>query len=409
MRIAVIGAGSAGHMAVAQVSHYLPDASITHFYDPSIPSIGVGEGTTPVLTEWAERVLGWDFDYLVEHCDATPKAGIVFEGWGDGETYTHLFGTDEGRACHLSASLLADKLAARSRATVVSDRVTSIVGGASTADVATETTSSTFDFVLDARGLPSELGEDHVALDCVPTSAALLVRGEPRPPRDRTRAVARPHGWIFVIPLGRDTAYGYVHSEEEMDLARADLHAFLTKEEVRTTTDVRSLTFPNFRRRQLCDGVVFSIGNQAGFVEPIEATSLGLVVLQLHHATFLLLQRQLDMTPAPDEVNLALAATMDEVATFIGWHYAGGSPFDTPFWQRAQDAFETWRAKLSAEQADRFNVFVERGGALPPALATAASIEAVDALVESLEQHGETYGGFLDISFTKVGHGINWY
>ena len=96
MRIAVLGAGSAGHMAVAHLERYLPNAEVVHLYDPARPPIGVGEGTTPVFTQWAESVLGWDLPFLVEHCEATPKAGIVFEGWGDAPVYTHLFATSEG-------------------------------------------------------------------------------------------------------------------------------------------------------------------------------------------------------------------------------------------------------------------------------------------------------------------------
>ncbi|MEM9521439.1 MAG: tryptophan 7-halogenase [Actinomycetota bacterium] len=411
MRVAVLGAGSAGHMAVAQIAHYLPTATITHFYDPAIPSIGVGEGTTPAFTDWAQRVLGWDMGFLRDRCDATQKAGIVFEGWGDGGDYTHFFGTVEGVACHLSAEKLAAELEQRSAATVVPTRVHAVESTDRTATITTDDGVEAFDVVLDARGFPLELGHDQVALDCVPTDAALLVRGPTCAPRDRTRAVARPHGWIFVIPLGSDTAYGYVHTHAERDLVAVDFDAFLVEESVVPTTERRSLRFPNYRQRSLVDGVVFRIGNRAAFVEPLEATSLGLIVLELQVATAAILAGTLkgDLAATAAAAGASLATTIDETASFVGWHYACGARFDTPFWHRAEAAFDRWFERQAAGHRRRFDEYATRGAALTEQLAQAQTIPEVDALLAPGDTELGTFGGFLDASFAKVGHGIGWF
>ena len=410
MRFAVLGAGSAGHMAVAHVGRYFPNASITHFYDPDSAPIGVGEGTTPVFTEWATRVLGWTFADLERLCDATPKVGIVFEGWGPkGTDYTHLFGSSEGVACHLSAARLGEHLAARSSAKVIAQPVRSMSVRDGVAIVSLQSGDLEFDFVFDARGFPTALDDESVALSCVPTDAAILTRGPRRLPRDRTRAVARPHGWIFAIPLGSDTAYGYVHGHQEAGEAGADFEQFLDREGIEPNQPLRSLRFPNFRRVAGFDGVVFAIGNRAGFIEPLEATALGLIVLQLQVATFWLLDRALGQRDVSvDAVNRALAETIDETGSFVGWHYARGSPYSTPFWNRAVSQFEPWLRTRGEAHRSRFNSYVRRGLELPRELAFADSVADVDRLVNGCDTRLDTFGGFLDVSFAKVGHGIGW-
>ena len=410
MRIAVLGAGTAGHMAVAHAARHFPNASIAHFYDPNTAPIGVGEGTTPAFTNWANRVMGWDFAYLETHCDATRKAGIVFEGWGpDGADYTHFFGSSEGDACHLSAARLAAQLAVHSSADVVAQRVSSITVQDGVAHVAFGTCELEFDFVFDARGFPRTLQGEHVELSCVPTDSAILTRGLPRAPRDRTRAVARPHGWIFVIPLGSETAYGYIHGHPEVAGAQADFERFLDDEGVQPHHPFRSVQFPNFRRVATFDGVVFAIGNRAGFIEPLEATALGVTVLQLQVATFWILDRVLGQRDGSvDGINKALADTLDEVATFIAWHYARGAPYTTPFWERAVERFETWLGTSTAEQQHRFHSYVQRGTAHPRELAFVLSIADLDRLQGAEIVRCDTYGGFFDLSFAKVGHGIGW-
>ena len=45
MRIAVLGAGTAGYLATAHISRFFPQADLIHIFDSRISSIGVGEGT----------------------------------------------------------------------------------------------------------------------------------------------------------------------------------------------------------------------------------------------------------------------------------------------------------------------------------------------------------------------------
>ncbi len=275
--------------------------------------------------------------------------------------------------------------------------------------VTTEHADLVFDAVVDARGFPPAT-DGHVTFSAIPTSAALLTRGPPSWPRDRTRAVARSDGWTFVIPLGSETAYGYVHGGSDRASAHVDFEDFLSAEGVTERLPIRSLTFPNFRRTTPFGDRVFSVGNRAGFIEPLEATALGMTVLQLNLATLAILDRALGRSDVPmDAINHELTRTMDEGAAFVAWHYARGSSHPTSFWTDAARRFATWERSVASDQRDRFRSFARRGEALPPRLALANTIDEVDRAIEGTCPKFDTFGGFLDVSFAKVGHGIGWY
>jgi tryptophan halogenase len=80
MRIAVLGGGTAGFIAAAHLTRHLPQAELLHVFDSRIPTIGVGEGTTPRFAMWFEEVTGLGFPHLAERCGATLKKGSRYEG-----------------------------------------------------------------------------------------------------------------------------------------------------------------------------------------------------------------------------------------------------------------------------------------------------------------------------------------
>ena len=100
-RLAIIGGGSAGWMAAAFLARMLPeelrsDVDITLVEASDIPTVGVGEATTPSLRTTLAAIGADEFDFM-RRCDATFKHGIRFVQWnrppGDdpGEFYFHPF------------------------------------------------------------------------------------------------------------------------------------------------------------------------------------------------------------------------------------------------------------------------------------------------------------------------------
>ena len=213
----ILGGGTAGFIAAAHLSRRFPGMDLTHIYSSAIPPIGVGEGTTPPFRHWIHEMTGLELAELRARCGVTHKDGIRFEGWGRARaSYTHYFAGREGVAYHISADLITELLGEHTRASHRDARVTALQEGDSGATVELEDgTRLGFDLVIDARGFPRELDpSEHEALSIIPTNAAMVRRSQALLPLEATRAVARAHGWIFVIPLGGYTSYGYVHNNK---------------------------------------------------------------------------------------------------------------------------------------------------------------------------------------------------
>lgn len=89
-RIVILGGGTAGWMSACLLARAWPDATVTLVEAPNIPIIGVGEGSTPQLRAFFDR-LGIDEAEWMPACHATYKAGIEFRGWSDHPGHEHYF------------------------------------------------------------------------------------------------------------------------------------------------------------------------------------------------------------------------------------------------------------------------------------------------------------------------------
>ncbi|MBY0283087.1 MAG: tryptophan 7-halogenase [Sphingomonas sp.] len=92
-RIVVLGGGTAGWMAANLFAHAWPRARVTVIESPDIGIIGVGEGSTPQLKAFFDRLGIAERDWMPA-CNATYKNGIAFHGWSERagcESYFHPF------------------------------------------------------------------------------------------------------------------------------------------------------------------------------------------------------------------------------------------------------------------------------------------------------------------------------
>ncbi len=97
MNILICGGGTAGWMTACLMAHHWGDkAQITVVESPDIGIIGVGEGSTPQLKAFFDR-LGITEAEWMPACNATYKSGIRFHNWSDRagyESYFHPFPTE---------------------------------------------------------------------------------------------------------------------------------------------------------------------------------------------------------------------------------------------------------------------------------------------------------------------------
>ncbi len=80
--IVVVGGGTAGWLAVNHLAHSLRDqpVTITLLESPTIPTIGVGEGTVPAIRQSLQKMGIRESDFIRE-CDVTFKQSIKFINW----------------------------------------------------------------------------------------------------------------------------------------------------------------------------------------------------------------------------------------------------------------------------------------------------------------------------------------
>jgi len=98
----VVGGGTAGWMAALHLRHCWADRGIQIAVVESarIGTVGVGEGTTPLIKEFFDR-LGIPESEWMPECNATYKCGISFPGWSTVpgyETYFHPFFSELDKA-----------------------------------------------------------------------------------------------------------------------------------------------------------------------------------------------------------------------------------------------------------------------------------------------------------------------
>ena len=369
-KIAVVGRGTAGSLAAASVTRLHPDRDheLHHIYDSRIPVIGVGEGSWPSLVQELHQLTNLPHETIQQQLNGTRKYGVAFAGWGRrGRDFTHFFTPQQvSYAYHLSADFMGDLLQTSTRAQHIDAKVLEINRVEGGAEVTFEGLApERYDLVFDARGFPRELDPtEHVDISFIPTNTAVIRRcpsiieatDGPVLQHTYTRAVARPHGWVFVIPLTAHTSYGYIFNREVTNLAdvESDFDAFLEADGVSEFEQRAVIRFPNFVHRRIFDGAIARVGNAAAFMEPLEATAIVSAQLQIGMVLQIRLNRPIEhlQRDAPT-VNRFLINNMLCYGLFVGWHYSCGSKYDSDFWRHARDhAWPNHRQATAPETVD---------------------------------------------------------
>ncbi|MFV3077761.1 tryptophan halogenase family protein [Niveispirillum fermenti] len=169
-----------------------------------------------------------------------------------------------------------------------------------------------------------------------------------------TRATARMAGWMWRIPLQHRAGNGHVYCSGFIDDDAAE-QALLDQLESPTSSTPRRLRFTTGKRRRQWVGNCVAIGLSAGFLEPLESTSIHLIQLGIG--------RLLDLFPAPGgwdpldaaEFNRLMDLEYERVRDFIILHYVATQRDDTAFWHHCRTM------ALPDSLATKMDLFRERG------------------------------------------------
>jgi tryptophan halogenase len=170
----------------------------------------------------------------------------------------------------------------------------------------------------------------------LPCDSALAVACESSDAfRPLTQAMARPAGWQWRIPLQHRTGNGHVYCSKFMsdDEAASILLANL---DAPPLGEPRPIRFTSGRRETFWSHNCLALGLAAGFMEPLESTSIHLVQSALGRLLNLL-PRVLERTaPARDYFNRLSDSEWARIRDFIALHYFANGR-DGEFWEMCRD------------------------------------------------------------------------
>lgn len=390
-RVVIAGGGTAGWSAAAALSKVLgPLLTITLIESDEIGTIGVGESTIPTIRGF-HQLLGLKESEFLFETDSTYKLAISFENWRrQNDQYFHSFGVlgqshwmapfhhlwlqaraegrsgDIGEYClewaaaragrfgydaqnpinyayQFDAFLYGRLLRKRSEAagvTRVQGKIARVeqdaVTGFLTA-ISLETGERVEgDLFIDCTGFSALLIEKTLGTGFedwghwLPTDRAIAVQtashGELTP---YTRAVAHGAGWRWRIPLQSRVGNGLVYCGHFLsdDEAQATLISDLDAPKI---IEPRLIRYQTGRRRKAWNKNCVALGLAAGFIEPLESTSIHLI--QMGISRLLQLFPYEGVTQAvTDLFNSQSQQELEGIRDFVMLHYRLNERPE-PFW-----------------------------------------------------------------------------
>ena len=322
-RIAVIGRGTAGSQAVAHFSRFFPNEKIVWYYDPNKPVQSVGEGSTIALPRNLFNNINF-FHRNLKDIDGTFKTGIYKENWGtENKSFFHDFPPAE-LGYHFNAVKLQDYVQE-----YVKDKVSII-------EKAVDYNNVDADYVFNASGAPDSF-DDFYTSEYIPVNSAYITQCYWDYPRfDYTLTIASKYGWIFGIPLQNRCSIGYMYNSDintKEEIAE-DVKKIFEEYNLNPSETTASLKFKNYYKKNNYEnnGRLIHSGNSSFFLEPLEATSIG-VMDDIQRSAFDIWSGN----KGAEYSNLEYLEQLGQIEFMIMMHYAAGSPFKTDFWEYAQE------------------------------------------------------------------------
>ena len=171
-------------------------------------------------------------------------------------------------------------------------------------------------------------------LPCDRAVALPCARDDGSGPLPYTRATAHSAGWQWQVPLQHRNGNGHVYCSSFMD-DQAALDILVRNIAGKPGAEPNFLRFVTGRRKKFWNKNVVALGLSAGFMEPLESTSIHLINTGINKLIALL---SLDgVTPVQEETfNRLTAKEYERIRDFLVLHYNATTRDDSDFWNHCR-------------------------------------------------------------------------
>ena len=443
-RVVIVGGGTAGWMTAAALSKLIGQTlAITLVESEEIGTVGVGEATIPTLLT-LHKLLKIDEREFLKSVKGTIKLGIQFENWLRADhRYIHSFGYT-GESCwaagfqhfwlksrslghdvlgygeyapelaaakankfgflkpeplnyayHLEASGYAKFLRGIAEQHGVTRKEGKIVSvdQSDSGDIASvmlqDGQSVTGDLFIDCTGFRSLLLGDSLGVEFDDWShwlfsdrAIAVQTTSTEEPVPYTRATAHASGWQWRIPLQSRVGNGIVYSSRFMsdDEAKQTLLNNISGELI---TEPRQQRYRTGSRQKSWQNNCVSLGLSSGFIEPLESTSIHLVMTAIIRLIRLFPFGD-SKDALADRFNQETRTEIETVRDFVILHYKQTNRTDSDFW----NAYRTM--DIPDTLAHRIDIFKKNAYVWPDDVA----LFRVDSWVQVMMGQGLTPAAF---------------
>ena len=188
----------------------------------------------------------------------------------------------------------------------------------------------------------------------LPCDRAIAMPCESRGPlTPYTRATAQQAGWTWRIPLQHRVGNGHVYSSSFTTDAEAE-QLLLGELDGPPLAEPNRLRFEAGKRREQWLGNCVAVGLSAGFLEPLESTSIHLIQLAIGRLIELLPLHGWDPADSA-EYNRLMDLEYERIRDFLVLHYCATQRSDTPFWDYVRTM------PLPASLEEKIELFRRRG------------------------------------------------
>jgi hypothetical protein len=397
--IVILGGGTSAWLTAAYLSKKLPKGyfNLTIVEGKSNKSIGVGESTLPNFPQFMEDC-GFEVKEWFDFCECTHKVGVGFKDWDYiGSRYWHPFGfmpifkdgsnlfdlinhlsipkntisryfqdfqtsiiqnqnPNHLKGVHINAGKLKEFLQQNVNIKVIREDIIDIkyINNIITNLTLSSNATLTSDLFIDCLGFNSILKEKNPSYkyqpkqESTPVNASIFNPVRYSSPNAKltpyTDAHCTPHGWIWKTPLQSRLGAGMVFNKEITSKEEAiNWYENYWGKEHLINPQTKYIEFtPGYYTNQW-NGNVISIGLSTGFVEPLEATGIQIILEGIINSFESFCKGYFSQEDV-DLFNIRMNNNYSSTFDFINIHYLN-TTHNTPFWNYVNKNYSIPKSK----------------------------------------------------------------